>query len=315
MNQPRIGFIGMGVMGIPMAGHLAKAGYGLTVYDKDPAVMGKALKQIRNAATGQSPADVAAASDIVITMVPDGNIVKEIVLGESGLIHGFKKDSLLLDTSSAQPWITLETAKALAAKDIDMVDAPVSGAQPGAETATLVFMVGGQKQSVARVEPLLKVMGERYFHLGPVGSGHTMKCINNLITAITFMATSEALSIGKHLSLDPDAMVDVLNVSTGMSWISQTHIRQRILNRKFDDAFKLDLMVKDMGIAMGLADNRRIPVPLSALGHHLWRAAAGHAGPDASISEMVRWVEHMTGIELAGKAAEQTPRSGDDISD
>lgn len=307
MSQQCIGFIGMGIMGIPMAMHLSNAGYHMTVYDKNQSALEKALSRIQYATNAQTPADVAAASEIVITMLPDGNVVNEIALGEAGLIHGLKEGALLLDTSSAQPWITLETAKALAAKGIDMVDAPVSGAQTGAETGSLVFMVGGQKHSVARVKPLLQVMGERYFHLGPVGSGHTMKCINNLITAITFMATAEAMTIGTGLDLDPDAMVDVLNVSTGMSWISQTHIRQRILNRRFDDAFKLDLMVKDIGIAMGLADSYGIPLPLCGLGHHLWRAAAGHAEPDSSISEMVRWIEHMTGISLAGKAADQTP--------
>jgi len=125
-----------------------------------------------------------------------------------------------------------------------------------------------------------------------------MKCINNIITAMTFMATAEGLTIGKQFGLDPEVMTDVLNVSTGMSWISQTQIKQRILSRKFDDPFKLGLMVKDIGIAMELANNKGLPLPLSALGQHLWKAASHFAEEGSAISDMVRWVEHMTGIEI-----------------
>jgi 3-hydroxyisobutyrate dehydrogenase-like beta-hydroxyacid dehydrogenase len=144
-------------------------------------------------------------------------------------------------------------------------------------------------------------MGKQVFHLGPIGAGHIMKSMNNLVTAMTFMATTEALTVGKRLGLDPNVMTDVLNVSTGMSWISQTQIKQRITNRKFDDAFKLELMVKDIGIAIGLAEEAHLPAPLSAAGYHLWKAAAIHAGEGASISDMVRWVESMTKTEITSQ--------------
>ncbi len=169
--------------------------------------------------------------------------------------------------------MTIETAKALAGSGVAMVDAPVSGAQVGAQTGRLVFMAGGEAAALDRVMPLLEVMGKQVFHLGSIGAGHTMKCINNLVTAMTFMATAEGLAIGKKLGLDPEMMTDVLNVSTGRSWISQTHIRQRITSRTFDDAFKLELMVKDIGIAMRLAGDESIPVPLCGTGQQLWRAA------------------------------------------
>jgi 3-hydroxyisobutyrate dehydrogenase-like beta-hydroxyacid dehydrogenase len=134
-----------------------------------------------------------------------------------------------------------------------------------------------------------------------------MKCLNNLITAMTFMATAEGLAIGTQLGLDPEVMTDVLNVSTGMSWISQTHIRQRITSRTFDDAFKLELMVKDIGIAMRLAGDRSIPAPLCGTGQQLWRAAAQHAEKGASISEMVRWVEHTTGVTITAADGADAP--------
>jgi 3-hydroxyisobutyrate dehydrogenase len=304
MSNPPIGFVGLGVMGLPMALNLSRAGYSLTVYDKDPAAVERAAGAITGVKLAQSPAEVARASEIVVTMLPSGTYVQEVALGEDGLIHGFAEGGLLLDTSSSQPWLTIETAESLTRAGVAMVDAPVSGAQIGAQTGQLVFMVGGERAAVDRVMPLFDVMGKQVFHLGGIGAGHTMKCINNMVTAMTFMATTEGLALGKKLGLDPEVMTDVLNVSTGMSWISQTQIRQRITNRKFDDAFKLELMVKDIGIALGLAGDRSFPMPLCGAGLQLWRAAAQHAGKGASISDMVRWVEDTTGVTItAGSSA------------
>lgn len=310
MSETSIGFIGLGIMGLPMAVNLFRAGYSLTVYDKDPAAAERAAALIAGVRVAGSPVEVARASTMVVTMLPSGRYVQEVALADEGLIEGFAEGSLLLDTSSSEPWLTLETAEALAGRGVAMVDAPVSGAQVGAETGQLVFMVGGETAAVDRVAPLLDVMGKQVFHLGGVGAGHTMKCLNNLITAMTFMATAEGLAIGTKLGLDPDVMTDVLNVSTGMSWISQTHIQQRITNRAFDDAFKLELMVKDIGIAMRLAGDQSVPVPLSSTGQQLWQEAARHAEKGASISEMVRWVEHTTGVTITADSSADDPGQG-----
>ncbi len=298
MVQPRIGFIGIGVMGAPMVGHLAKAGYSIVINDIHREKAGRVAAEHGGVRMAGTPREIADASDIVITMLPSGEYVREVTFGKNGLFDGFRPGALLLDTSSSEPCITVETSKKLSEKGVDMVDAPVSGARAGAESAELVFMVGGEDEPVSRVSPLLKIMGKKMFHLGPVGAGHTMKCINNLITAMTFMATAEGLIIGKQYGLDPDIMTDVINVSTGMSWISQNHIKQRITSRKFDDSFRLELMVKDVGIAMKMADGKGLPLPLSALGQQLWRAAGRSAEKNSSISNMVRWVENMTGIEI-----------------
>jgi 3-hydroxyisobutyrate dehydrogenase len=299
VNDPRVGFVGLGVMGLPMAANLARAGYTLTVYDADPAALERATAAIPGVATARTPGEVARASTIVVTMLPSGRFVQEVALGDEGLIPGFAKGSVLLDTSSCEPWLTIETAGRLAEHGVAMVDAPVSGAQIGAQQGELVFMVGAEPSALERVRPLLEVMGRQMFHLGGIGAGHTMKCLNNMITAMTFMATAEGLAIGTRLGLDPNVMTDVLNVSTGMSWISQTHIKQRITSRTFDDAFKLELMVKDIGIAMRLAGDAPVPAPLCGTGQQLWRAAVQHAAKGASISEMVRWVEGMTGVTIA----------------
>jgi 3-hydroxyisobutyrate dehydrogenase-like beta-hydroxyacid dehydrogenase len=294
-----IGFIGLGVMGAPMATHLARAGHRLTLHDADPAVARALAQALGGAAQAvDTPAALAPRCDIVITMLPNGQVVQQVVQGDQGLLQGLKPGTLLLDTSSAEPWLTQATAAALAACGVAMVDAPVSGAQWGAQEAKLVFMVGGAAADVARARPLLDVMGRAVHHVGALGAGHAMKCINNLITSITFSATMEGLVIGKRYGLDPAAMVEVLNESTGGSWITQNHIRQRVLSRSFDDPFKLELMLKDMGIALELGREAQLPLPLSGLGLQLWRAAALAAGPGASVSELARWVEQQAGTAV-----------------
>ena len=298
MNQAlAIGFIGLGVMGAPMAGHLARAGHSLTLLDAN-ADTARDLAATLGAKAVATPAEVAARSDIVITMLPNGSVVQQVALGEQGLLQALRPGALLLDTSSSEPWLTQATGAALAAVGVTMVDAPVSGAAWGAAEANLVFMVGGDAADLARVRPLLDLMGRAVFHLGGLGSGHAMKCLNNLITAMTFSATAEGLVIGKRYGLDPAAMVDVLNESTGMSWISQNHIAQRVLSRSFDDPFKLELMLKDVAIANTLARETGSSVPIAGLGQQLWQAATRAAGPGASVSELVRWVEQQNDTPL-----------------
>ncbi len=283
-------------MGEPMVGHLARAGYPMTLHDISPGLAARVAAPLDGVRAAADPAEVARASDIVITMVPNGAIVGQLI--RDGLLEGLRPGSLLLDTSSSEPWLTRESARLLAAKGVAMVDAAVSGAQWGAQSAELVFMVGGAADDVERVRPLLDVMGRTLFHLGPIGAGHAMKCLNNLVTSVNLMAVAEILAIGKRHDLDPAVMTDVLNESTGMSWISQTHIKQRIVSRTFDDPFKLALMVKDIGIASELARSARLPTPISALTEQLWRAAAVTSDAGASISEAVRWIEKTTGTDL-----------------
>lgn len=292
-----LGFIGLGVMGAPMARHLADAGHSLSVYDSNPDACAR-LAAHPSVTVADSPRAVASASQIVITMLPSGREVRQVVLGDGGLLEGFEAGDLLLDTSSSEPWLTREVAARLAAARVAMVDAPVSGAEAGAIAAELVFMVGGETAAVRRVEPLLRTLGKQVFHLGGIGAGHVMKSVNNLITAMTFMATAEGLLIGAAHGLDPATMTAVLNESTGMSWISRTHIAQRILTRRFDDPFKLDLMVKDIGIALRSAADRHIEAPLAQSARQRWQAIQAGLAPGSSVSELIRAMEREAGIEL-----------------
>jgi len=298
METTRIGFVGLGIMGTPMAGHLANAGYPLTVHDLDAAAMRRVSDGHPAVSIAGTPQALAAQADIVVTMLPNGEEVERVALAVDGLIHGLAPGALLLDTSSSEPWLTRRTAEALAARGIAMVDAPVSGAQIGAQSAQLVFMVGGETTSVERAMPLLRCMGRAVFHLGPLGAGHAMKCINNMITAVNFLSSAEGLVIGKRYGLDPAVMNEVLNESTGMSWVTQNHIGQRIISRTFDDPFKIELMVKDIGIAMALARENALPLPVCALAQQLWNAALVESAPGSGVSELVRWVEKQTHTEI-----------------
>jgi 3-hydroxyisobutyrate dehydrogenase len=285
-------------MGTPMAGHLAKAGHPLTVFDIDPLKGARLSAAHAGVKVATSPREVAANSDVVVTMLPSGEFVRDVALGKNGLIEGFKGGELLIDTSSCEPWITVETAKALAVKGIAMVDAATSGAEMGAIAGTLVFMVGGDLKVIEKAKAVLNIMGKHVFHLGPISAGHAMKSINNTITAMTLAATAEGLVIGKKLGLDPNVMTDVLNVSTGGSWITQTHIKQRITNRAFDDPFKLELMVKDIRIGLELAQRASIGVPFWEKGQEIWKSADQAAGAGASVSELVRYIERGADVEI-----------------
>jgi 3-hydroxyisobutyrate dehydrogenase-like beta-hydroxyacid dehydrogenase len=284
-------------MGSRMLPHLVHAGHRLIVYDIDAATAARVAGET-GARPVANPRAVTEASDIVITMLPNGAAVRDVALGADGLADGFEPGALLLDCSSAEPWITRETAERLAQRRVEMVDAPVSGAEEGARAATLVFMCGGSDAGMARVRPLLERMGKHIFHVGPVGAGHTMKAINNVTTALSFLCTAEALLIGKSYGLNARAMLDVMNVSTGYSFATQNRFLHDVITRKFEDRFKLDLMLKDMGIARTLAEAHRLPAPMSELGRARWQKAVETLGPGAVTTEIVRFVEQEMGVEL-----------------
>ena len=295
-------------MGTPMSGHLADAGYDVTAFDIDAATAAALADAKPAIKIAGSPAELGAQCDVVFTMLPDGHVVREVAVGQDGLLHGLAPGSLLVDTSSSQPWITAETAAQLAIAGISMVDAPVSGAQWGAQAAELVFMVGGAPDDVDRARPMLDVLGRAVFHLGPLCSGHMMKSINNTVTAMTFQATLEGLALGVAAGLDPVAMNDVFNESTAGSWITANHISQRILSRTFDDPFRLALMRKDVDIANGLAEKLELDLPMAKLCAESYRLADEQYGEGSSLSDLGRWTEQRTGITIAAPGAPSSDR-------
>lgn len=304
-----------------MAGHLAAAGHPLTVHDLDAAAVERVVAAHPGVRAAGSLAELARAADVVVTMLPDGLVVHEVVTAAGGLAEGMREGALLLDTSSAQPWLTLATAEVLASAGVRMVDAPVSGAEWGAQAAELVFMVGGSDQDVDEVRPILDVLGRATFHLGPLGSGHIMKCISNLVTAMTFQGTLEGMALGVAAGLDSGVMNDVFNESTSGSWLTRNHIGQRILTRTFDDPFRLSLMRKDVDIATDLAAQHGLRLPMAALARVSYGAADEEEGPGRSLSNLALWTERETGVVLtpAGMVEsymfESDPRGDQDDDD
>lgn len=282
-----------------MAGHLAAAGHPLTVYDVDGSAVDRVVAAHPEVRVAGTLAELAEAADVVVTMLPDGHVVHEVVTAPGGLAEGMREGTLLLDTSSAQPWLTLSTAEVLAANGVRMVDAPVSGAEWGAQAAELVFMVGGSSQDVDDVRPILDILGRATFHLGPLGSGHIMKCISNLVTAMTFQGTLEGLALGVAAGLDAAVMNDVFNESTSGSWLTRNHIGQRILTRTFDDPFRLSLMRKDVDIATDLAAQHGLALPMAMLTRESYGAADAEEGPGQSLSNLALWIERATGVVVS----------------
>ena len=306
----RVGFIGLGVMGTAMASRLAAGGFVLDVFDINPVPAERLANRFPNVRIATSPADVATDATVVITMLPSGREVRDVTLGTRGMVEAMRPGSLFIDCSSSEPWITRELAEPLAVRGVALVDAPVSGGAVAADAADLVFMIGGAPDDVARARGVLRPIGEKMFHLGPLGSGHIMKSINNTITAAILVATGEGMLTGKAFGLDPAMMTKVLIESTATSWIARTHIAQRIVSRTFDEAFQLDLMVKDIGIAAGLAAQAGLELPVWATTEVVWRNAQAAMPPHSTVSHVVRHMELTSGLELtagSGPAVELAP--------
>jgi 3-hydroxyisobutyrate dehydrogenase len=239
----------------------------------------------------------AQGNDVVITMLPTSAIVAEVLRGPEGVLAGLKRGALVLEMSSGVPATTQQLAAEVAEAHGMLVDAPVSGGVARAVTGELAIMAGGAAEAVDRAEPVLKAMGAQILRTGGVGTAHAMKALNNLVSAAGFLVSVEALLIGKRFGLDPAVMVDVLNASTGVNNSTQKKLKPFVLSRRFDSGFGLDLMVKDLGIALGLADDGHVIAPLAAMTRNLWAdALAGAVGPDHT--HAARLSELLAGLEL-----------------
>ena len=291
-----IGFIGLGRMGRPMAARLAAAGHSLTVNDAAPAAVADFL-EAHPSRRAETPREVGQASDIVITMLPTSAVVAEVLQGPDGLLAGTAPGALIIEMSSGEPSATQALAAQAAQAGPVMIDAPVSGGVARAVTGELAIMVGGDDEAFARAEPILRAMGTTLLRTGAVGTAHAMKALNNLVSAAGFLVSVEALLIGKRFGLDPSVMVDVLNASTGMNNSTQKKLKPFVLSRRFDSGFGLDLMVKDLSIALGIARDGGVSAPLSALTRELWAAAlAMDAGEDHTHAAL--FSEQLAGVEL-----------------
>jgi 3-hydroxyisobutyrate dehydrogenase len=279
-----------------MAANLVKAGFEVTVCDAAPGRAASFAAET-GAKPAESPAEAAAGADCVVIIVPTSKQVGEAV---EAMLPSLAKGMLVVDMTSGQPGRTREIAAMLAGHGVAMIDAPVSGGVPRAKTGQLAIMTGGEEADVDRAEPVLKAMGTSIHRCGPIGAGQAMKALNNLVSAGGFLMGIEALLIGQRFGLDPAKMVDVLNASSGMTNSSQKKFKEYVLSRRFDAGFGLDLMVKDLSIALEVGRETATPTPFSALCREMWAASAAMLGPGADHTAMAKLSEAMTGTVLGG---------------
>ena len=298
--KPTIGFVGVGSMGWPMAALLHKAGYPLQIVDASSERAQAFAKEFGGTVAASNRA-LAAASDIIITILPTSAIVQAVLEGPDGVLAGLRKDAVVVEMSSGVPTITRTLAEQVAAVGAHMVDAPVSGGVPRAKTGELAIMFGGSEAILERVRPVLSCMGTSITRTGDVGSAHAMKALNNLVSAGGFLIGVEALMIGKRFGLDPSAMVDVLNSSTGMNNSTQKKFKQFVLSGQYNAGFGLDLMVKDLSIALGIGRDTNTPTPFSSMCREMWASCAAMLGPGQDHTAIAKLTETRAGDTLSDK--------------
>jgi 3-hydroxyisobutyrate dehydrogenase len=263
MTIKTVGFIGIGNMGRPMAANLLKGGYQVVAYDVDA----KRAAQFATDAGAKSAATLAELGkqvDAIVTMLPTGKEVRACLLETEGgaLAANLPKGAIVMDMSSADPVGTRELHADLAKRGLVLVDAPVSGGVPRATDGSLAIMIGGDAAAVAQAKPVLEKMGTRLFEVGRPGNGHAMKALNNFVAGTGFIAVAEAVLVGKSFGLDPNVMMDVMNVSTGKNFNTENVVKQHVISRQFASGFALGLLAKDVGIADGLAKALNIHSPM-----------------------------------------------------
>ncbi len=297
MTAQKIGLIGIGSMGWPMGARIRQAGFSLSAIDAVPGRAGEFAKET-GAVAVTSNAALARASDVIITMLPTSNDVAQALAGDDGVLAGLRPGSIVVEMSSGMPSRTRELAEQVAAKDGVLIDAPVSGGVPRAKTGELAIMVGGDAAVIERVKPILQAMGTSVTRVGEVGSAHAMKALNNLVSAGGFLIGIEALLIGSKFGIDEAVMVDILNASTGMNNSTQKKFKQFVLSRAFNAGFGLDLMAKDLTIALDLARETATPVPFAALCREMWASAAAMLGKGQDHTAVAKLSEKLANLEL-----------------
>ena len=292
----KIGFIGLGRMGAPMARRIREAGYDLLVYDINSAQM--LIMQKAGALPAKSASLLATHTKCIILMLPDSQSVQAVVEGEQGLLATLQPGSTIIDMSTSNPLATKSLGATVERQGSILIDAPVSGGVGKAETGELTIMVGGDEDTCAGLFPVLKTMGSSVEHVGPLGSGHTIKVLNNLLSATHLLATVEVLSAGLKMGLDPDKMLKVINKSTGRNLSSEHKLPNFILNRKFDSHFSMDLMCKDIAIAHDMINTLKCPAFLPGIVTQLWYLANEKGGKGYDHTEIVRLYEEWLQMEL-----------------
>lgn len=286
-----VAVIGLGQMGAPMAACLVGAGFAVRGADLSEAgrsalisAGGQAFTSAREAVDGASA---------VVTMLPNGRVVRDVLLGENGVAKLLPPSVIIIDMSSSAPADTVQLSDDLAKLGLALIDAPVSGGVKRAIDGSLAIMAGGQKDIVDRAKTILSAMGKSIFATGPIGSGHAMKALNNYVSAAGLIAACEATLVGKRFGLSPDIIVDVLNASTGRNNSTELKMKPFVISEAFNSGFSFALMAKDLRIAADLAKHLEMDVPQIASVADLWDDAKKNLGTDADHTEIYRYLENM----------------------
>jgi 2-hydroxy-3-oxopropionate reductase len=291
----RIGFIGLGIMGKPMARNLMKAGYDLVVHNRSREAVDEIAGE--GAIPAANPREVAEQAKIVITMLPDSPDVRDVVFGENGLSEAMGEGSLLIDMSTISPVTTLEVVEALAAKGAHALDAPVSGGDKGAIAATLSIMVGGEADDFERAKPIFEALGKTIVHVGAAGAGQTVKACNQIVVALTFEAVSEALVLGSKAGVDPHKIVQVL--SGGLAGNKVLELRgESMIAHNFQPGFRINLHRKDLGIALDAGKSYNVALPATAQVNQMFTSMVASGFGDLDHSALLKHIEALAEHEV-----------------
>jgi 2-hydroxy-3-oxopropionate reductase len=288
----RIGFIGLGIMGKPMAGNLLKAGYSLVVHNRSGAAVEELVAQGATAAS--SPKEVAEQSDVVITMLPDSPDVEQVVLGPDGVAEGIRSGMLFIDMSTIAPGTARNAYETLKAQGVESLDAPVSGGEVGAKEAALSIMVGGSEEAFQRAMPIFEVMGKNIVLIGDPGAGQVTKACNQIVVGVTIQAVSEALILARKSGVDPARVREALLGGFAQSRILDLH-GQRIIDRSFQPGFRVRLHRKDLAIALQTGREVLLPLMLTSQVAELMNALIARGDADLDHSGLAHLLEQMGG--------------------
>jgi 2-hydroxy-3-oxopropionate reductase len=292
----KVGFIGLGIMGGPMAKNLMEASKELVLYNRTREKADELAKD-GNADVAKSPREVAEGSDIIVTMLPDSPQVREVLTGEDGVLEGLKEGALVVDMSTISPVVTEELAEKVKEKGASMLDAPVSGGDVGAIEGTLSIMVGGSEDDFERARPLFEVMGKTVTHVGPVGAGQVVKAANQIVVALTIEAVSEALVLGSRGGVAPEKILDVLGGGLAGNKVMEVK-REKFLSHQFDPGFRSELHHKDLGIALAAGREYGVALPVTAIVDQMLLSMRQKGWGGEDHSALLRIIEDLSQHEI-----------------
>ncbi|XP_017761175.1 PREDICTED: 3-hydroxyisobutyrate dehydrogenase, mitochondrial [Eufriesea mexicana] len=291
----RVGFVGLGNMGGHMARSILRKGHKLVVFDVNESAVSN-LAEV-GADRASSPAEVAEDVEVVVSMLPSNQHVLDVYNMNNGLLSSAKRNTLLIDSSTIDPFVSQTLGKSAATSGVSFLDCPVSGGVNAAKDGTLTFMVGGSKENFELAKPILKSMGSRVIHCGDVGMGQAAKLCNNMLLAVSMIGTAEAFNLGQRLGLDPKLLADVVNSSTGRCWSSELYnpvpdILDNVPSSKnYEGGFGVSLMAKDLGLVQSAATKVEATIPLGSLAHQIYRAIIAHGSAKKDFSFVYQFLK------------------------